>query len=74
MQVRHSRVTRQAYVFEVERLEGSMWCYRARLPTPGTEFEAFNILSGVGEIWFEVDSSSNPEFDFDISCFKSMKK
>ena len=51
-----------------------MWCYRARLPTPGTEFEAFNILSGVGEIWFEVDSSSNPEFDFDISCFKSMKK
>ena len=36
--VRHSRVTRKAYVFEIHERDGSIICYPARPPTSGAEY------------------------------------
>ena len=71
--MRRSRATKVAYLFQVDYYEGTIWCYRARLPTPDEEYEAFNILRRASMIKLEVDSSSDPDFDFDILCFRYKK-
>ena len=70
LQLRHSRITKQPHLFVVSYSIGSVWLYRVRPPVPDEEYTTFNILSGVGEIRFEADSSSEPDFDFDILYFR----
>ena len=74
IQVRHSRVTKQPYLFETDEGAGEMWAFRATRPTPEREYEAFHILGGVGSIKFEVDSSNDPAFDFDLLLFQQEEK
>ena len=74
MAVRHSQVTKQPYLFEIDGRNGSVWCYRVSHPTPGVEFSVFNIMNEVGKIILEVDSSKDSDSDFTILCFLENKK
>ena len=66
-QVRRSRISQQPYLFEFERKKGCLYCYRVSEPTPGAEYELFTILKEDTTIQrFEIDTSHDPEFDFDI--------
>ena len=67
--VRHSQVTKQPYLFEIDSQCGSIWCYRACHPSPRQALSLFTLLSGAGELKFEIDSSNAPGFDFDILYF-----